>query len=318
MGWSMLKMSAQFLTLIALSQSVGAVVVISGASNTSAPPGQPYFNNVGAVGAASGVYLGNRWVLTAAHVAPTLPTNATFGGITYATEADTFHRLANPTGSGLSTLTDIVLFRLGSDPGLPSLSISSDVPMVAADVMMIGRGRSQQATPSYWQVTAVPGVDNDIWTELTPPNESINAAGFKTTATQTLRWGENQINATSQTLSYGLGDVRTFNTVFNSAAKTHEAQAVAGDSGGAALVFDGVSWKLGGMMAAVSTFDNQPGGSQTAVPGNVTHIADLSFYYDGIMAVIPEPSSAILLALAGVTLSLRRQRSIPVHPGENP
>ena len=37
-----------------------AVVVISGELNNTAPLGQPYFGNVGVVGAASGVYLGNR------------------------------------------------------------------------------------------------------------------------------------------------------------------------------------------------------------------------------------------------------------------
>jgi Trypsin len=302
---------AAFVSLLSIT-SVHGVVVISGASNTTAPGGQPYFNNIGRVGdevgGASGIYLGDRWVLTAAHVAGSLPANASFGGTSYATQPGTYHHLANPLGYGMSTFTDIVLFRLASDPGLPSLDIHNSTPTIGDDIMMIGRGRSQEATPTYWDVTVVAGPGNDIWTELTFPNPSIDAAGFKTTATQAVRWGENDVGTTGLTINYGAGDVRMFTTTFDSGAKTHEAQAVVGDSGGAVLFHNGVNWVLSGMMGAVGTYENQPGGANTAVIGNQTAIADLSFYRTAILGVIPEPSSAGIVLMGCIGLASRRRR----------
>jgi hypothetical protein len=292
---------------LALFQTAGAVVVWSGAANDTAPSGQPHFDNVGTVGGGSAIYLGNGWVVTAAHVAGSLPASASFGGISYATEAGTFHRLENPTGSGLSTFTDIVLFRLGVHPGLPALTIASAAPTVASPAMMIGAGRSQESAPTYWEVTPVEGPANDIWTERPPENSSITHAGFETNSTRVLRWGENQIAAVNQTIGYGAGSVRSFFTYFNDGALTHEAQAVSGDSGGAVFTQVESSWVLSGMMVAVSTFENQPFGADTAVLGSATASADLSFYRNRILQVIPEPSAAALLFL-GLTFLLRRRR----------
>lgn len=293
-------------SVMALAGTAHAVVVLSGASNTSAPAGQPYFDNMGAVGGATGIYLGNRWVLSAAHVAPSLPASATFGGMAYATQAGTFHRIGNPGGSGLSALTDIVLFRLASDPGLPSLSIAASAPTVGADVMMIGRGRTQENAMTYWEVTENPETNDDVWTERTPPDPLINASGFKTTEPRTMRWGENEVAAVSLTENYGFGDVRSFTTAFDDGAKIHEAQGIAGDSGGAVLYHNGSAWLLSGMMVAVSTFEKQP--SYTAVLGNETLMADLSYYRSGILQIIPETGSTLLCLVGCLGLLLRRCR----------
>jgi hypothetical protein len=296
------------LGVLAMIQASHGVVVISGDTNNTAPGGQPYFDNVGSIGGASGIYLGNRWVVTAAHVAGSLPASATFGGTTYATEAGTFHRINNPTGSGLSTLTDIVLFRLGTDPGLPSLSIASGTPTVGDAVTMIGDGRVQEASPTYWQVTSVTGPNNDVWAELAYPDPNINAAGFKTTATREVRWGKNNIDSVNETISYGAGDVRAFITTFNNGALPQEAQAVSGDSGGAVLFQVGSDWVLTGMMVAVGTFDNQPSGAASAVLGDITASADLTYYRDQILQIIPEPSIPSLFLIGSIGLiSLRRR-----------
>ncbi len=289
-------------TALALCQTAEAVVVLSGATNDTAPSGQPYFQNVGTVGGGSAIYLGNGWVATAAHVAGSLPAGATFAGTTYTTQAGTFHRLNNPIGSGLSTLTDIVLFRLGVHPGLPSITIASTTPTVAAPVMMIGAGRLQASAPTYWQVTEFPGNGNDIWNEQNSP---FTDYGFKTTATRGLRWGENSISAVNQTINYGVGHVRMFFTDFDAGALTHEAQAVSGDSGGAVLSHDGASWVLSGIMLAVGTFDMQP--ANTAVVGNITASADLTFYRDQILRIIPEPSATALCLICIPALLTRRR-----------
>lgn len=295
------------LTLFPLlfASPAGAVVVISGAANTTAPSGQPYFSNVGRVGGATGIYIGGGWVVTAAHVAPSLPASATFGGVAYTTAAGSYHRLGNPAGSGLSALTDLAMFRLATSPSLPTVPIATAIPAVGTDVMMIGAGRLQSATPAYWQVTPVAGPNNDIWTQVTPPGQSYNAAGFYAAGAYTLRWGENEVDANGLTVAYGYGDVRGYTTVFDIGVMTHEAQAINGDSGGGVFHQVAGAWQLSGMMVTIATYENQP--AYTAVIGNETYMLDLTYYRNGILAVIPEPSAPILAA-GGLCLLFRRRR----------
>ncbi|MBC8127176.1 MAG: trypsin-like serine protease [Gloeobacteraceae cyanobacterium ES-bin-144] len=299
-----------------LYQSALGVVVISGAANNTPPPGQPYFNNVGLVNGGTAIYLGNQWVLSAAHVAGTVPATASFGGTSYATQADSFHRLHDPTTllSPSPIFTDLVIFRLNSDPGISALAIASGTPTVGKEVMMIGAGRQQAASPTYWQQTFVPGNNNDIWTELTPPNSNINAAGYQTTnAPRVPKWGLNNVADSSETLNYGLGPVELFVTTFDSInGKPDEAQGVGGDSGGAVFAHDGAQWLLSGVMLVVGNYDNQPGGGNSALLGNETYSADLSKYRDEIFtyATIPEPSNAVFACISFAALCMRRRRSI--------
>jgi secreted trypsin-like serine protease len=319
------------LLLLGWAPSARAVVVLSGASNTSAPGGQPYFNNVGVVNGASGIYLGNRWVLTAAHVAGTLPSAATFGGINYSALAGSYQRLHNPGGYGFTSLTDLALFRLATDPGLPTVSINSGSPAVNADVMMIGRGRDQAASVTYWDVTVNTGINNDVWTEVPAGTPGIDREGFKTSDSRTIRWGENDVAANGQVFNYSFGspsqvvDVISFTTSFDAGAKTHEAQAVSGDSGGAVFVDNSGTWTLAGVMLTVQIFDNQPwaqpGAKPTAVIGNQTVMADLSYYRGEIFSItsIPEPGVALLCVLGGCVFSgIRRRGSSLLYPRENP
>lgn len=288
-----------------------AVVISTGGPNNTAPAGQPYFGNVGSVGGASGIYLGNRWVLTANHVASSMPASANFGGVNYNTQAGTHVRLQNPSGYGLSQFTDIVMFRLQSAPPLPELPITVGTPATNAELMMIGRGRVQQATETLWFHEVNPGPSDDTWTVVTDPDDA-NRAGFHTTSTQEIRWGPNQVEANNQVVNVGTTlnpvDVFSFSTLFDPNVGADQAQGVVGDSGGAVFLDDIDEWKLAGMMFAISTFENQPGGTQTAVYGNGTFIADLSFYSPQILAIIPEPATAATLLTMAGGLLLRRRR----------
>jgi hypothetical protein len=186
--------------------------------------------------------------------------------------------------------------------------------------MMIGAGRQQEASPTFWQVTVNAGPDNDVWTELAYPNPNINAAGFKTTSTRVPRWGENNVSDASEFINYGAGNVQMYVTTFNGGARTHEAQAVNGDSGGAVFLNDGGNWYLSGMMLTVSIFENQPSGTYTAVLGNETYSADLSYYSDEILTItgIPETASSSLAILSIAGICLKRRRSLALHPRQNP
>lgn len=296
------------LGLFSFCQTARAVVVASGGPNNTAPSGQPYFNNIGTLNGASAIYLDNGWVLTANHVASSLPASVKFGGIDYTTEAGSFNRLTNSDPLD-STYTDMVLFRLSAPPALTSLSIASSTPTVGSPVMMIGNGRTQESTPTYWNRTVNPGSNNDAWVQTTLPLSNIS--GFKTNPTNEIRWGVNDVAANNVDINVGSLlapiDVISFLTQFDQSAYLNEAQAVSGDSGGGAFSFNGSSWELSGMMYAVSTYETQPGGSTTAVYGSQTAISDLSYYRSQILTIIPEPSSLVFALCGGVVLCRRRR-----------
>lgn len=292
--------------LLSFCQPAGAVVTASGGPNNTAPGGQPFFDNVGSIGSASAIYLGDGWVLSANHVAGSLPGSVNFGGTHYATQSGSFHRLENPAYSPtLTLLTDIVVFRLSAPLALPGVDISTATPTVGSQVMMIGNGRTQAASPTYWDRTEIAGDGNDTWVETTEALSNI--AGYQTTGTHEIRWGENVVDADGFTANTGSGDVISFSTQFDGAGLTHEAQAVSGDSGGAVFSYNGSAWELSGMMHAVSTYETQPGGANTAVFGVETAIADLSYYRSQILTIIPEPSAAGLAMLGGLALIRRRR-----------
>jgi hypothetical protein len=292
--------------LLAVCQPTEAVVVASGGPNNTAPGGQPFFQNVGSIGSASAIYLGDGWVLSANHVAGSLPGSVNFGGVGYTTQAGSFHRLENPVYSPtLSLLTDIVVFRLSAPLALPGVTISNATPTVGSQVMMIGNGSTQVGPPTFWNRTVIPGDGNDTWVVTTEALSNI--AGYQTTGAREIRWGENVVNDDNFTANAGHGDVISFSTQFDAVGLTHEAQGVPGDSGGAVFSFNGSSWELSGMMHAVSSYENQPGGVDTAVFGVETAIADLSYYRTQILTIIPEPSSALLTMLGGLVLFRRRR-----------
>lgn len=166
-----------------------------------------------------------------------------------------------------------------------------------------------------------PGISDDVWTEVPSGSPGIDHEGFKTVTNRTIRWGENDVAANGQVFNYSFAsetvDVISFTTSFDQGAKTHEAQGIAGDSGGAVFVDNGGTWTLSGVMLTVLLDENQP--AYTAVIGNETAMADLSYYRSEIMSVIPEPGSAVLCLLGGCVLSgIRRRGSSLLHPRQDP
>ena len=54
----------------------------------------------------------------------------------------------------------------------------------------------------------------------------------------------------------------------------------------------GGQWQLAGIMVTVDAYSAQPSPELTAVFGNETFMADLSYYRNQIVAVVPEPGAA--------------------------
>ena len=245
------------------------------------------FANVGARGSASGVYLGNGWVLTAKHVSPG---DITFNGITYHYEAGSAQYIENPAGYDKldSTYTDLTLFHLTEEPDLPSLKIANTPPSTGTELFLAGNGVKRQDELTYWEA------DCSTWT-WTESEKATQYWGYKTDSTHELSWGKNQVIAsyrgpTSSThyLSLGDTDMVAIKTCFDN-LQTYEGQAVNGDSGGGAFYWDEAeeSWVLAGIISCIEVLPNSP---TYAMAGASTCCVDLSFYRDAILeAIAPEP-----------------------------
>lgn len=287
--------------LLVPAPAPGVIIdTLTGTGNTTAPADNPGWANVGIVNNGSAVYLGNRWVMTATHV---WTGSTTFSGTTYQNVPGSEITLSNNGTPGQTPFTDLVLYQLATDPGLPTLSIASATPAIGAPVTMIGAGRDRGAF-TQWNVNTA----TNPWT-WTVTGSNGNAAGYEWGATRTMRWGTNNAGArgwATYTIdtpksAYGFATDFTFSQAFSD-----EAQAAPGDSGGAIFHKNGSTWELAGIMLVTDAYSGQPGG--TAVFGNQTFSADLAYYRPQIMAVVvPEPS-AVALAAVGVALIVVKRR----------
>jgi hypothetical protein len=203
------RLIAVALCLLWLEAGTARAVVINtltGTGNTSAPVDDPGWANVGVLGIGTGVYLGNDWVLTAAHVGGG---SIVLNGGTYAMLAGSGTTLTNNGAAGKSATTDLYMFRLTSTPaGLPNVTIASATASGGNAVTMIGSGRDRGAFTEW-------SVDNSTtpWT-WTPVSSGGDAAGYKTIGSRSMRWGTNDVSATGVWVDDGYGDVFMLGTSF--------------------------------------------------------------------------------------------------------
>lgn len=295
-GFQCALLAATIAALLAFNQDASALIISSGngAGNTTAPLDDPGFANVGrrvpGEGAGSFVYLGNNKVLTAAHIGIA---DVQFGGVTYSAVPGTEVQLQNPDTSP----TDLVIFEIASDPGLPAVTISSTAPTNGSDIVMVGNGLRRVSTETYWNVDTSDSM-NWVWNAGTLA--SHNASGFAYSGSVGLRWGTNQITNNDFDFTVPDGDVEGMVLTFDEGATSDESQASTGDSGGAIFYknTDTNQWELSGIMistASPNTWSNVP--AAHGIYGQATLVADLSVYEDQIVAAVPEPATALLLGM---------------------
>ena len=280
-----------FSVVVAVPQSIAVVLnTEDGAGNTEAPENDPGFQNVGILNAGSGVYLGNGWVLTAAHVGAG---SITLNGQEFDNIVDQTVQLTNSEGSGLTPSTDLLLMRLRDEPDLPALRLGCRSVSINTDVTLIGGGRDRAEDLTRWNRESIRGENNDVWT-LVSEDDDFNESGYFTEDTRTVRWGVSRVTGTNFTADSGRGDVSSFQTDFFAPGSVVEtsAQAVTGDSGGGVFQENGGVWELVGLIHAIGLKENQPQRAASAIFGGVTFLAELQDYADQIRSIAdfePEP-----------------------------
>jgi hypothetical protein len=252
-------------TIIALSLSPPpshAVILAGGdgTGNVEAPTDDPGFANVVSTG-LSAVYLGNGWVISAAHVETS---SVRIGTAFYRGIEGSRHRLTNP---GSFFRPDLAVWKLYPSPELPALQIRATPPVPGEEVVLIGNSLDR-GEPTSWE----------------------GIRGFAWRKSRSIRWGTNVVALAGNDVRVKKTDLtRSFTTDFSESGGTeHEAHVAMGDSGGAAFIKrDGV-WELAGVLYASGSRPGQPAG--LTLFGNIAHIGDLSHYRDEILALTSQPA----------------------------
>ncbi len=194
----------------------GQAVLISGGdgtANVEAPDDDPGWENVVEREHLTVIYLGRGWVLTAAHVGAG---PVSVNGKRFPRLFGSARVLRNPDSSP----SDMILFRIAGDPGLPILPLSTETPTVGTEVVMIGRGYNRGAP---------------IWKSA--PDGEPELRGFRWAGSRQKRWGRNIVRENSFHFQTRRSLTRALAMRFEPVpGQAPEAQAIAGDSGGALFV----------------------------------------------------------------------------------
>jgi hypothetical protein len=294
------------------SPSTAKAVVIASAdssANTSAsqlPSSDPYdlfpsssdagfssvWDSVGYFGNKSCVYLGNGWVLGAAHAGSS--SWVEFDGVSYATVGSPI-QLTEP--SSPSTLVDLELTRLAPAPTNPSWPAAPTFSIVSA------------STPVLNQPFVAIG--NTWYARVPSSQETVNPSlGFSFSAQSSpTRWGDGTFGSSRlpgylPTGGYPTDDLYS---LVSGPGDPNAMIGASGDSGGGVFIYNSAAgkWELAGILLASS-------GSPALYNTNTsfTVMADLTQYQGEIATVTPEPSSVALLLAGGAVLwTCRRFRA---------
>jgi len=252
-------------------------------------PGITGWNYVGQIGSinssdvfvdsASGTYLGNGWVLTAAHVgAGTFDLSGTL--YTPVPGSGQFVTPLSPPVTG--TTEDLYLFQIEAPPVLPSLTLSLNLPVAfsatqaGSSVAMLGFGGGAGLT---WGLDTVTEINEQI--DLRPNYPYVS----------------NDFLTDNGVTTHGSSSINNMSTL------------VGGDSGGADFTFNAATqkWELTGINEVTGNYTNDPSKTFSGMVQLDTYAAQI----DSITET-PEPQTWALfsLGLAFVWGYSRRRRPI--------
>jgi hypothetical protein len=258
----MQRMLLIVLSLLLTGPAAALIIDATDQERYERPPEQdPGWANVGRRGGTSAIYLGRGWVLSARH---TGAGDVVFDGVTYQAVPDSMVQLVDP-GKG-DAKADLVLFRVDPAPPLPELRLREEPLYFGTLLTLIGYGHGR-GEEIEWQ----------------------GIAGFRWKPPPVKRWGTNRIFAVGIDVTSPDDKwlTRSFQMDFSQHGTPHEAQAAVGDSGGAVFTKALRGWELAGLLTSIGGLPDQD--PKTALYGNTTNAADLSFYRTQIEEVIGVP-----------------------------
>jgi hypothetical protein len=258
------------------------------ANLTNPANGLPWENVVqmrsGAGPIGTGVYLGNRYVLTAGHVGPL--TSVKVGFVDYLLDSSPAVAIGR---------ADMKLVRLASDPGLGGVRLNSNPSADGGAAHLVGYGVGR--APS-----SLLGTSPVTW-------------GDSSTATK--RWGTNLVDGAISGVQVGGYTSDLLRTQFNSNAGANEAALTIYDSGSALFRQIGSDWYLVGLGAYVQNSSYSLASSQfNSTESDDNYFIRISSYADSSVMIggvgVPEPSSQSLLFVGAAFLSacLLARRSV--------
>ena len=223
----------------------------------------------------TGVYLGNRYVLTAGHVGPL--TSVKVGLVDY---------LIDSSPAVAIETADMKLVRLASDPGLNGVRLNSNPSADGGAAHLVGYGVGRASTSS-------PGSSPVTW-------------GDSSTAIK--RWGTNFVDGAIGAALVGGYTSDLLRTQFNSNAGANEAALTIYDSGSALFRQIGSDWYLVGLGAYVQNSGYSLASSQfNSTESDDNYFIRVSSYADSSVMIggvgVPEPSSQSLLFVGAAFLS---------------
>jgi len=242
-------------------------------------------NESGPIG--TGVYLGNRYVLTAGHVGPL--TSVKVGFVDYFLDSSPAVAIGQ---------ADMKLVRLASDPGLSGVRLNTNPSGDAGNSYLVGYGVGRSSS-------SLLGSSPVTW-------------GDSSTAIK--RWGTNFVDAAIAGVQVAGYTSDLLRTQFNSNSGANEAALTIYDSGSALFRQIGSEWFLVGLGAYVQnsgySLASTQFNSRDSDDSYFIRISSYSSAVDQIGAVaVPEPSSSHyfvggLLLLGFLTLrKIRLQKS---------
>jgi len=275
-------------------------------------PDFDYFRSVGDIvgSQGSGIYMGNRGVLTARHVA----NDANFSGIEFRDSNGDMQSFTMVGDYVEIPNLDAVVFQISATPDVTPVPLALDSPSVGTEVVMIGWGRNR--TEGVNDPRADVGDDDEgyHWGNLA---SSLQRWGTNVTVEHDLAppgptFAEQSFTFSDESETYPTRVFFTELDDFRNDPDTNEATVARGDSGGGVFYIENHGgqdvWVVGGLHSIVDFNDGQD--SNTSAFGEVAGHTDLTYSRQAIAdAIVPEPTSFLIL-LGGLLLSaLPRRRS---------
>ncbi|MBK8476358.1 MAG: hypothetical protein IPL39_08555 [Opitutaceae bacterium] len=233
----------------------------------------PGWNNVISPNGSSGVYLGNRWVITAGHVM--VPASVPIGGILFEVESNSDVRMRRLDNADWA---DLQLFRLKTAPALPAIALIDSPLAVGTEITLIGFGGwcgEAAAFDANW---------NSVPVEASAPYTGYWRSGWGKC------WGTNRVSGITD-FDDGAGLARVYTAVFDapgagSDATADEALIAPSDSGGAIFAQVNGQWRLAGTMIDLAVVGGRNWFLPIAVHGDWTYAVELAAYRPQIDAVL--------------------------------